>query len=86
MAGLISAILKSKNKSKYMTVQQLIEKQKYKSKVIISFYSPVAGCRIDDPYYAAQTEALLFDHGHRIVDWFYIQTDGTGSMLVIEVV
>ena len=91
MISVISNLLnKRKNKlgdsmlGYLMTVRQLLQKQKYRCKIVVSYYSTVAGCDVDETFFITQYEDLLFQFGHKFVDWFYIKIDPNGPVLVIE--
>lgn len=85
--GLISVILKRKKRINQMTIRQLLEKQKYRSKITISYFSAVAGCDVDETYYPSQFNIVLAMYGHRIIDNFYIAIDpGPDAKLVIEMI
>ena len=55
-----------------MTVRQLLQKQKYHTKVTISYYSVMAGHDMTDEYSLFQYNDLIYRHGNAIVQWFYI--------------
>ena len=67
-----------------MTVRQLLQKQKYHTKVIVDYFSTLAGEKVQEDFYLMEYNEIIYRHGNTPVKWFYI-THSPQPTLVIEI-